>query len=578
MNPLRLLAIVVASLLLMPSPARGGDLQYKERLLDLLATRVPGILASFDAQTGRFGSGIWTCQDQHPMYPLAVAYATPGKGNRYYQDPKLLEVIVKSGGPLLENMDARGQWVFAKKDGSTWGNIWMPWTYSRWIRTFALIRDRMPPESRAAWTDALALGYSGIGKHELGHIHNIPAHHAMGLYIAGRTLDRSEWCTQAADFLAKVAASQSPGGYWSEGEGPVVVYNFVYVDALGTFYALSRDERVLPALERAAAFHRRFTYPNGSNIETIDQRNPYHETVAQGNVGFTFTPAGRSYLENQWTQSGWERLDPDLIASLLLYGAEGPLEPAGQSEGTFVLKEGGADRAATIRRGPWFLCLSAYTAPVSTSRWIQDRQNMASIYHDRVGLIAGGGNTKLQPAWSSFTVGDTALLAHAAGDTNPTFTPKGPLFHVPQAAELLDGDPPGLKLTCGPETCFIRLRIQDRETLEYEVETTAAGELPVIAHLTLLPDLDAPLQTAAGSSRATGAESWALSPDQIAGYFTYRGCRWELPVDASLHWPALPHNPYRIDGRADPAEGRLEIRIPLNPNHPRQTITLRLVP
>ncbi len=329
--------------LLIASLASAEELTFKDRLLRSLADRVPGILKTFDPQTGRFGTGIWTCQDQHPMYPLAVAYATQGDGNRYFHDPELLQVIVRAGDPLLENMDERGQWVFAKKDGSTWGKIWMPWTYSRWIRTFALVRDDMPADKRGAWERALQLGFTGIAAHNLGSVHNIPSHHAMGLYVAGQTFQRPEWSRQAAEFLGKVAGRQSEGGYWSEGVGPVVQYNFVYVDALGTYYALSRDERVLPALQRAAAFHRHFTYPGGQTVETVDERNPYHETISPGNVGFTFSPAGRAYLRTQWTNIGLDRLDPDLIASLLLYGEEGPCgEPeSGEEQHVFVLNEGG---------------------------------------------------------------------------------------------------------------------------------------------------------------------------------------------------------------------------------------------
>ena len=66
--------------------------------------------------------------------------------------------------------------------------------------------------------------------------------------------------------------------------------------------------------------------------------------------------------------------------------------------------------AATVRHGPWFLCALAYTAPVANSRWYQDRQNLVSIYHDKTGLILGGGNTKLQPGVDKLTVGNMALL------------------------------------------------------------------------------------------------------------------------------------------------------------------------
>ncbi len=567
------LAIVLAWMAAVP--VRGHDLTYKDRLLEQLAAEVPAILKSFDASSGRFGSGIWICRDQHPMYPLAVAYATPGNANPYYRDPKLLEVIAKSGDPLIENMDDRGRWIFEKKDGSTWGMIWMPWTYSRWIRTFALVRDDLPPRVRQAWADALTLGFTGISKHALGSVHNIPTHHAMGLYAAGKTLDRPAWCEQAAQFMAKVVGAQAEGGYWSEGGGPVVAYDFVYVDALGTYFAMSGDRSVLPALEKAAVFHRHFTYPGGQNVETVDQRNPYHDTIAPGNVGFTFTPAGRAYLENQWARLGLDRLDADLIASLLLYGQEGPAEtPPADGKNLFVLTEGGVDRAATLRHGPWFVCLSAYTTPVVKSRWIQDRQNFVSIYHERAGLILGGGNTKLQPAWSTLTVGDTSLLAHAPGDENPDFEPRGELDHVPSKATLVFEPDLGLDLTYGPATGRVRIRPIDDETIEYRIEAESDFALPVAAHLTLLPHLGETLATAAGTQVILGDEPLALSAGQVGGEIRHGGCRLKVPPTASLHWPALPHNPYRKDGRARPSEGRVEIRIPFGPEQTSHTIAL----
>jgi hypothetical protein len=572
-------AFAIAVAVLVARSACGADLEYKERLLGVLAEKVPAILKSFDAETGTFGSGIWICRDQHAMYPLAVAYRTPGEGNRYYQDPELLKVIIKSGDPLIENMDAEGRWIFEKKDGSTWGMIWMPWTYSRWIRTFGLVRDDMPAEARKNWTDALTLGYTGISKRCLGHVHNIPTHHAMGLYAAGKTLQRPEWCEQAAEFMGKVVAAQSEGGYWAEGGGPVVSYDFVYVDALGTYYAMSGDRRVLPALDKAAAFHRHFTYPDGSNVATIDQRNPYHHGVAAGNVGFTLSAVGRAYLANQWSQLGTDNLGADLIASLLLYGEEGPIEespPAGETE-VFVLTEGGEDRAATIRRGPWFLCLSAYTTPISTSRWIQDRQNFVGIYHDSVGLIVGGGNTKLQPGWSSFTVGDTSLLAHTPGDESPDFRPQGELYHVPGAAEIVLEPDLGLNLTYGPETCRIRVRPRDERTLEYAVEATRESGLRVAAHLTLIPRMNETLETARGAQVTIGTDPVALSPEQVGGCVTYGGYRLHVPDAADLLWPALPHNPYRKDGRAGAAEGRIEVRVPFGPEQRKHEVRLEIV-
>jgi hypothetical protein len=555
------------------------ELKYKYRLVNVLVKSVPELLATYDAGTGRFGKGIWICTDQNRMYPLAVAYAYSSPNNPYHKDSKLLDVIMKAGDALIDDADERGQWVFRKKDGSTWGSIWMPWTYSRWVRSYLLIGDDMPANRREAWIKALRLAYTGISRTQLKHVHNIPAHHAMGLYLAGKALDRPDWCEQASAFFGKVIDSQADGGYWSENVGPVVGYNFVYLDVLGTYYAMSGDERALAGLKKGARFHYHFRYPNGSRVETIDERNPYKAGIDTGNVGFTFTSIGRAYLAEQWARYGWDKLNPDLIASLLLYGHEGDI-PNLQSEDSdqlFVLAERRSNKAATIRHGPWFVCLSAYTAPISKSRWIQDRQNLVSIYHDRVGVILGGGNTKLQPAWSNFTVGDTNLLHHKPGDTKPNFLPAGELYHVPSSATLICESGQGLDLTYGPQTCRIRIKPQDKLTLDYIIEAKLDSDLPVLAHLTLLPRLGKMLRTAGGQEVVLGQSPVDLSAHKVAGSITHAGYRLHLPKTATVHWPALPHNPYRKDGRATAGEGRIEIRIPFDKQITTHKVTVEIL-
>ncbi len=149
-DAMRAACMTVLTLFVMGLPAAGADLVYKERLLKQLVDKVPGLLETFDAETGHFGTGIWICRDQERMFPLAVAYASRSEENAYYKDPKLLEIIMKAGEALIADTDDEGRWEFRKKDGSTWGPIHMPWTYSRWIRAYALIADDMPAPRRKA--------------------------------------------------------------------------------------------------------------------------------------------------------------------------------------------------------------------------------------------------------------------------------------------------------------------------------------------------------------------------------------------------------------------------------------------
>lgn len=574
---IRTLPLAVGLTAAAPTESTPAEFRFKEESLHRLVQAVPTLLRSQDPKTGRFGRGIWIVTDQNVIYPLAAAWAIQSDSNPYYHDPKVLEAVMAGGDALIDDADANGQWEFRKKDGSTWGKIYMPWTYSRWIRAFGLIREAMPPERRARWEKALLLGYSGIARTALGHVHNIPTHHAMGLYHAGQLFERQEWCQQAKDFMAKVVAAQNPGGFWSEHHGPVVAYNFVYSEALGIYYALSGDRSVLPALERAARFHAAFTYPDGSIVETVDERNPYHGGVHLGNVGFTFTSAGRGYLARQFALAAQKGRGPDAdeCASLLLYGEEGPAEPtaAEAQDHTFVL----GNREALIRRkGPWFICLSAYHCPVPENRWHQDRQNLVSIFHDRAGLIVGGGNTKLQPLWSNFTVGDTALLHHQPGDPNPKFTPPPGLTHVPSAATLSDGDPPSLRLEYNGEACRVAVEPVDDRRIRLRLQATTRTGAPVQAHVTLLPHLGQTVHTSSGIERKLSEEAFTLGPGDTGGWIAHAGWRLSLPDGARVTWPVLPHNPYRKGGEAEVSEGRLVVSIPFATGREEAVLTLEV--
>lgn len=573
------LIVVAAGLLAATLCARGAaddgvaELRYKDAFVRELAKRVPDILKAQDPKTGRFGTGIWIVNDQHPIFPLAVAWATKSSDNPYYHDAKVLEAIMAGGDALIEDADPSGQWEFRKKDGSTWGPIYQPWTYSRWIRAYGLIRDGMPPDRRKRWEDALIHGYTGIAKTQLTRPVNIPAHQAMSLYIAGQLFDRPEWREQAKAFMAKVVAAQDPVGFWTEHYGPVVGYSFVYTDALGVYYAVSKDESVLPALRRAAQFHAAFTYPDGSNVETVDERNPYRGGSCPGNVGFSFTPEGRGYLLHQWAIR--VAADPDNMASFILYGEEGPTLPTpAQHDQTWV----SADRKALIKReGEWFVCLSAYCCPVYGKRWIQDRQNLVSIYHDKLGLILGGGNTKLQPLWSNFTVGDTALLSRKPGETNPKFTPPKGLVHIPYASSLVRTESPGLLLDYDGERCKINVDLVDDSTAVIRLKATRETGRAVAAHLTLLPHFGKPVTCERSDEKPLGPEPFALSSKEAGSWIEHAGWRLSLPEGATVTWPVLPHNPYVKDGASKPAEGRIVVSLPFSQEKPEYELKLEVI-
>ena len=535
------------------------DWKPEPQILEALVTAVPAMLSELK-ENGQFGNEPWTCGDQNRIYPLAAAWSL--EESAYYHSDEVLDAIIKGGDALIDAQDEEGKWEFLKKDYSTWGQILMPWTYSRWIRAYQMVKEAMPAEAQERWNRGLVLGFEGISATCLGGVHNIPAHHAMALYCAGTVFERDEWCDQARSFMARVAGEQSPNGWWAELKGPVVSYNFVYSDSLGTYYGLSGDDGILPALERAARYHASFSYPDGSSVETIDGRNPYHSGVHLGNPGFSHTPAGRGFLAQQHRLHIESRgkFDADYAASLLLYGGEGEVEetPAGQDRHIFRM----GDEAATVRVRPWYICVSSFVAELPDNRWGQDRQNFVSVFHDKTGLILGGGNTKLQPLWSTFTVGDISLLSHTPGDEEPDFSVSEGLIHAPdRATYVVAEEKASLELGYGPETCTVELTSKGEESLVLRYSANADSNQPIEAHVTLIPHLGESLKLNTGEEVTVGDEDITKTG---LGWIEHAGWRLEIPADSSVIWPALPHNPYRKAGNADTEEGLLVVTLPLS--------------
>jgi hypothetical protein len=549
-----------------------------EAYLKQLVGAVPGILRSQHRETGRFGTEPWITEDQNIIFPLVTAWALKDPANPYYHDPVVLEAIIKGGDALADAQDKNGYWTFRKKDNSTWGQTLEPWAFSRWMRACLLIHDAMPPECRQKWERGLLPDVQRLASNlRTSRVHNKTTYHAATVYAAGLCFQRDDWKRVAHDFMAKVVAAQAPGGWWSEHSGPVVNYNTVYVEALGMYYALSHDAGVLEALRRAAVYHATLTYPNGSSVETVDERNPFHAGVDRGNVGFSFTPEGRGYLLQQSKLPGPWSVSTDDAACHLLYGATGSVLPTAAGR-DLKLTVVGNNEALVLRSKPWFICLSAFTCEQSPSRWIQDRQNFVSIFHDDLGLIIGGGNTKLQPFWSNFTIGDTAQLKHQPGDENPDFKPKGGLLHMPSAAHLrADQDAPGLDLTYGAEHCYITVRPLDAQHLTLVCEATAKSSQPVEGHVVFLPHLKAVLKTATGKMAQLTAAPLAWTADELGAWFTYGNLRISVPPGARLLWPAAAHNPYKKDGSSKPGEARLVLCLPFASGVTKQELTLELV-
>lgn len=544
--------------------------QFKQRCLKDLVVAVPHILELQNKTNGQFGKGIWLVTEQDVMLALSAAWSYQDPANPYYHSRELLDSVMAAGDALIADADERGMWEFRKKDGSKWGKIFMPWTYSAWIRSYVLIHDAMPLERREKWQKALLLGFNGIASQleQEKFYDNIYAHHAMAINFAGQVFDKPEWCHLASRCLHNVIERQNPAGYWAENVGPVVAYSHVYLNALALYYQATHDKAALDALARTVIFHTWFSYPDGSNVETVDDRNPYHGSHGGvPNVAFTLTPEGRTYFARRLREQK-DPIDADSAATLLLAGEEGPgldRDPL-NGDSDYVL---GKNEAAVRRRGPWFLVLSAYAAPPATDgsrRWWMDRQNLVSVYHDKTGLVLGGGNSKLQPYWSTFTIGDVTgfHFMPAVNGKEPDFLPPAGLRHIPTGAKLVANDKEfGLDLDYGGQRVAVRLKVLDDNHLEYTWSAVKVNEKPLVAHATIYPHYGEMLTSASGKNVEVADEPFQWPRGAAGAWIDHAGFRLLIPKDATVHGPETPWNPYTLDGRPDRHSGLLVVDMPV---------------
>jgi hypothetical protein len=542
-------------------------------LLQSLVQSVPAQLAKFDAKTGRFQAKNWQAKNQNVIFPLAAAWQLASKANPYHGDEALLAVISKAGEALTEAQDENGGWPVTAGGRSQR----LSGTYSRWVRAYMLVKDHLPPASRQKWEQGLQRGFAAMHKEAADNIRGSTAQAAAALYAAGMAFNKPDWRERANQTFAAIAAAQAPDGFWRsrdrERPGPSLMHNLMMLDALGLYYSLSKNDAVLNAMERGARLHNALLWPDGSVAAAFDAALPYRTTKNLGNIGFSWTAAGRGFLLRQTATeyNGKRAVDPDYAAAMLIHGGSGTGVAAPSKD---FLSD---DRQMQKRRlGDWHVCLSAYTAAPSNRRWRLDRQNCFDLFHKNLGMIVGGGNGKNQPRWSNFTFGELDKPT-AAADNNGQ--PQS-LRWTPTAAKLSPPDQaPAVDLTYGDDAARVTMTPQPDGAIELAYTLTKPPTVQAAAHV--------PLLRRSGFVRLGNGERWHPGLEQrtftgreAGGWLEWNGLRLEFPAEATLHWP-VPPSPSTAGTPVSPgdlAQCRLVLTLPFSAKTLRQPVTVRSRP
>ena len=307
----------------------------------------------------------------------AVLYAKQHPSNRSYHDPAMLALAIRIGD-LLAGENEKG--TFEPRLDSDWD------TYT-WLEAYRLLDTELDPARRERWKRALL---ANIAPFESGaaerldfpwftgpYIGTSPNHYAQWaelLYLGGRVFDKPEWVKLSSAIMHRfLTFEQNPDGYWGEHthNAPTIGYDHLTLSGVGVYCELSSDPACPGALRRSLDFHAYFTYPDGTPVETINDRNRYWAVSAWSQFAFSTFPDGRRYAEFLTGFFDPDNLSMDQLGRLAqdaLYYHEGPSAPIPQDESSYMraLSAGAAIR----KTGPWVVCLSGIVdTPAPTNQF-----------------------------------------------------------------------------------------------------------------------------------------------------------------------------------------------------------------
>ncbi len=488
----------------------------------------------------------------YTILPPAVLYA---RGRR---DPAMRDLAIRIGD-LLAAEDEKG--VFAPRLDSDWD------TYM-WLEAYRLLERELGGARRERWKRAIERNvalFAGPAAERVDfpwynspYISTSPNHYSLwaaNLLLAARVFGgHKDWDELGARILRRFATEeQAPDGFWGEHarSGPAIGYNHLTLSAVALYWELTKDPAALAAIRRATDFHKNFTWPDGTPVETVNNRNRYWALSAWSHFAFSNFADGRGYAEflaSKFDAGGLSANDMGRLAQNALYYHEGATEPPPQAKPAYAYRM--ALPAGIRKTGPWAV---AYSGIIDTqaprNQFYLDRQANLSVFHEKLGLIVSGANSKRQPELATFA---EKLL--------------GQVFYLPLSSRLQMSDAVDrLSLAYNAFWADVLVPRPSPAELNFRVEITGVGSPPDDAQFTLQLVLKPgeQLETGTGRRITVGAEAIDLAPEALGGLLRHHGWTMKLDPGAALHWPVYPFNPY-----ADAPEKTLEhavatLKVPL---------------
>jgi hypothetical protein len=378
-------------------PAATPELQLiADKLLNSIRACAAELIASTDADGKIAFGGKWTTYNQGAALVFAEIYKDEGGG--HCGSAEVLTKLEKSVEYFLSLLDEKGEVPFSTALWSGGGMV-PSWEFEAFVGLLRWHGDILSKRFTDTLRDGLArIAAAHVRELPEERLHNIPGFAAAALWKAGDLFGEEEWKRVAREYLAKLADSQFPDGYWREHTGPTTSYNLVYTSAMGTHLADGGEVDVRDALRRAGAFHSRFSYPDGSLVSVIDGRVLYGGGIrTTGLVGLVQAHSAAGYVSKvAGSAKGFGR--PMSNASVfvpqsyrLIVNGLGPVVE-GEPD---VVPLG--EVASVIESGNFTAVSSALTGACELHQnchWGYERLQHLEVHHRRSGVVIGGGQSQ----------------------------------------------------------------------------------------------------------------------------------------------------------------------------------------
>jgi len=340
--------------------------------------------------------------NQTPCYPLAYLYKTKHPLNPYYGDRKVRDQAIAICDHIVEVEST------------------LEWPLYSLSQVYALLEDELDNAHKDSWLD-YATYYMGTrgSKPYFYTSFNHEAWNATAILRAGQVFGKAEWVDRAKRLMHQLIKVQNELGYFDEGphHGPSMKYNQTQLAPMLIFVDYTGDQKVLAAAKKLADFMIRYSFPDGSTIGCFDGRQSwsigYYGTLC---YGLDRWPLGKEHNRRIWrTRKKWGMIDPEskyynlsdwyayfgfgfLLDEYLSLRPDTPSSALPQDTDGYLRYEQSSSFAGGVARNfGWMVAISAINSDiprVAQSVYRLERQSRLDVWHEKTGLIIGGGHNK----------------------------------------------------------------------------------------------------------------------------------------------------------------------------------------